>query len=171
MDTICLHQTHVSGGFGVSKRQLRAAAGDHRVALHNRFRKVPYHVIALRNGDVLVNNRVDAYTYHGNRSNSFSLGVAVDGKWPGDEWTDAIESTLHTALDAALHIATMARTKIQWITPHGTWSRARRMDPGLQIWDSAMRWCEDNGITVSVRGPAGGGKLPHELRKYWMQKA
>jgi hypothetical protein len=40
-----------------------------RMALHQRFWKVPYHFIGLLNGDLLYNNQITRYTYHGNGGN------------------------------------------------------------------------------------------------------
>jgi len=54
-----------------------------RMALHERFWKVPYHVVGLVNGDVLLNNLLTSYTYHGNGLNDEAIGLSAEANLPG----------------------------------------------------------------------------------------
>lgn len=171
VDTICIHQTAVMGGYGVSKGQINRAKGNRRKALHQRFWKVPYHYVLLRTGDILINNHPKAYTYHGNRCNSFSIGFAIDGKWPGDEWDQTFQDLCKFALTYAVKNARKEGANIQYVTPHGSWSRMRRGDPGHIIWHwVVVPVMLEMGLEFSVKGPRDGGLKIPELAKQWKDK-
>ena len=87
---------------GVVDRYRQGVADDdavaERMALHERFWPVTYHWVALRNGDVLFNNAAERYTYHGNRSNRFALGISIeadfrDARLTGVRHTPSLMST------------------------------------------------------------------------------
>jgi hypothetical protein len=163
--TIVLHQTAVK--FGTTKRN-RDKYGE-RLALHRRFYKVPYHCVALLNGDVLWNNEIDRYTYHGNSSNARSLGVAVEGSFPGLESKrkpkhhaidDFLIATARAAVKLMLLKAEEAGANVTHIQAHRNYSSGRVGDPGERLWrEVALR----AGLVVDGELAAGGGRpIPTE---------
>jgi hypothetical protein len=160
---ICMHITAVE--FGTSARQRRRwadriADGDishdvlerygvdearaaERMALHERFWPVAYHWVALRNGDVLYNNPPERYTYHGNRSNRFALGLSIEATLPGREQDRTPEHTtvdddlVQTGREALRLAVTMGREQgapLTHITAHRCFSMTRAGDPGEAVW-------------------------------------
>jgi hypothetical protein len=139
VDTIVLHQTAVKFG---TRRADREKYGE-RLALHRRFYKTPYHCIALLNGDVLWNNDAAWYTFHGNSSNATSVGVAVEGSFPGLESKrkashHAIDEFVVATVRAAL-LLTMLKCEEQGaaigkIQAHRNYSGGRVGDPGERLW-------------------------------------
>ncbi len=98
------HQTDVEGGFGVSSQAIARHDGDGRAALMERFegseylRKKeldagkdgdvgePYHyVYRPQENEVIALWHPSRYTYHGNGGSAYTIGCAIDGKYPGDE--------------------------------------------------------------------------------------
>lgn len=166
VDTICFHQTYVKGGFGYSKR-LAKKIGP-RAALHRRFEKVPYHIVVLRNGDILWNNDVWEYTFHGGRCNRFSIGLAVDGRYPGDPFDDFMVETTHKAIALAKWKSAQQGANLQFVTAHGVWSKRRLADPGGEIWErGVMPMVERFDLQLSARGPRDGGETIEDLRARW----
>ncbi len=168
---ICVHQTSVK--FGVSKkrvvvwerrlRDLQVGEEDRRLlgltsdavskmnrekaarrmALHERFWKVPYHVVSLTNGDILLNNDLSWYTYHGGKANRSMLGFCLEGLYPGlkknrrSRHTDFDEFTIETGQKGLRMLILKARevgVDVQLIQPHRCYSSRRRADPGEEIW-------------------------------------
>lgn len=114
-----------------------------RIALHERFWKVPYHFVALPNGDILYNNDVRSYTWHGNRANKKTLGVAVVGHFPGLEKNrkpshtkvdDFFLSTMRKCMRLAVLKSREEGCPIEDLTAHRVYSAGRINDPGEYIW-------------------------------------
>lgn len=113
-----------------------------RLALHERFWKVPYHFIGASNGDVIYNNHVLNYTYHGGLGNTPCVGVACDARLPGlarnynpekhsivdDFW---MNTQLHT-IDVAMHFCREDGLPIRHLVVHRNYSKNRKADPGEQ---------------------------------------
>jgi hypothetical protein len=140
------------------------------MALHERFGPVAYHWVALRNGDVLYNNPPQRYTYHGNRSNSFALGVAVEADLPGRE-VDRRDT--HTTVDehlvatgqAALRLAVTTGRELgaplTHVTAHRCFSMTRAGDPGEAVWRRiVLPVCGELDLTVDHDLVDGGRHLP-----------
>lgn len=119
-----------------------------RMALHARFWKVAYHWVGLLNGDVLYNNQATRYTYHGNGSNSASIGVSAEALLPALERG---RKSKHTEVDAAFietnrrlirEAVTHSRAEgapIDNITAHRCFSGTRTGDPGESVWREVVK--------------------------------
>lgn len=172
VNTVCVHQTAVE--YGVSAAQIAAEnkAGltqdPKRFALHHRFRKVPYHYVALRNGDLLINNHTNRYTYHGNGCNSFSVGYAVEGRFPGSTWDDFAIDTARKGFILAVSASRMDGADIRYVTAHRQWSGKREHDPGEQIWvDVVLPLLDTLDLQLSPEVDAKNGGLP--LPPSWLR--
>lgn len=169
VDTIVLHQTAVKFG---TTRANREKYGE-RKALHRRFWKTPYHCIALLNGDILWNNDADWYTYHGNSSNARSVGVAVEGSFPGLESKrkaghhalDEFEiATVRAALLLTVRKCQEVGARIGLIQAHRNYSGGRRGDPGELLWRlNAVPLREACHLETYFNRATGGGRpIPRE---------
>lgn len=114
-----------------------------RMALHQRFWKVPYHYVALLNGDVLFNNQVTRYTYHGNGGNGPLIGLSLEGNYPGLEknrkpkHNGYDEFTIETGRAAFRLSVTKSREEgapCEWMHAHRQYSGGRIGDPGEGWW-------------------------------------
>jgi hypothetical protein len=114
-----------------------------RMALHQRFWKVPYHFVGLLNGDVLHNNLITRYTHHGNGGNRPLVGVSLEGHYPGLERNRKKKHNgydEHTILTgrAALSLAVIHSREegapIEALYAHRQYSKNRVGDPGEGWW-------------------------------------
>ena len=114
-----------------------------RMALHQRFWKVPYHYLGLLNGDVLLNNPITRYTFHGSGGNSPLVGVSLEGNFPGLEKNRKPKHNgydEHTILTgrASLILAIMDSREqgapIEALFAHRQYSKGRIGDPGEGWW-------------------------------------
>ena len=118
-----------------------------RMALHQRFWKVPYHFVGLLNGDLLYNNQISRYTYHGNGGNGPLVGVSAEANLPGlERWTPEKRPRKYHDLDehfiltnrAALRLGvTHSRdlgAPIEALYAHRQYSDGRLGDPGEGWW-------------------------------------
>lgn len=177
---ICVHQTGVE--FGVSKSRVwewtrranragmsgdEATAWARRMALRERFWTVPYHYVCLLDqGEVLLNNPLSWYTYHGNAANR-GLGFAIVGNFPGFE---SDRKPKHTPVDVhRTHIARSALRQawaharaqgypVEEFRAHRQFSPRRRADPGEWIWSQVVRpVAADVGANVDYQLHQDGG--------------
>lgn len=123
-----------------------------RMALHQRFWKVPYHYLGLLNGDVLHNNQISRYTFHGNGGNLPLVGVSMEGNFPGLEKN---RKPKHNGYDphtietgrAALRLAVLDSREqgapIEALFAHRQYSKGRIGDPG-------EGWWKEIGIPMSL---------------------
>lgn len=114
-----------------------------RMALHQRFWKVPYHWVGLLNGDVLHNNLISRYTHHGDGGNSRLIGVAAEANLPGLERK---RTKKHHDLDehfietnrATVRLAVLKGREdgapIERLYAHRQYSNGRIGDPGEGWW-------------------------------------
>lgn len=189
---ICLHQTGVE--FGTSRRRRafwrKVIDSDpetvrahgffipedeegkqklaERIALHERFWVVPYHFVGLPNGDILYNNDVRSYTWHGNKSNRRTLGVAVAGHFPGLEKNrrsthtksdDFILGTMQACMRLAVLKGREEGCPIEDLTAHRVYSAGRTNDPGEHIWKNvAIPATEAYNLVVSYDRKVGSGR-------------
>lgn len=123
-----------------------------RMALHQRFWKVPYHYVSLLNGDVLRNNQISRYTFHGNGGNGPLVGVSMEGNFPGLERNRKPKHNgydEHTILTgrAALRLGVVesreAGSPIEALFAHRQYSKGRIGDPG-------EGWWKEIGIPMSL---------------------
>lgn len=149
---ITIHQTGVL--YGVNDRQLAAAGGDERLALSTRAKKIAAHAVAF-DGFYTKTYPLSWYVYHGNGLNRKTLGLEIDGLYPGlldkpetvelehltSLWkgtaTDLTDSRV-TAAKAALRYLVEEGRKlgmpIRYIYAHRQSSGTRRSDPGEELW-------------------------------------
>jgi len=120
-----------------------AGAVAERLALHERFWKVPYHWVGLLNGDVLRNNDITRYTYHGDHGNGPLIGVAAEGNMPGLEKNrkkkhhgldEHFIETNRAALRLAVHKGREAGAPVGRLYAHRQYSNGRIGDPGEGWW-------------------------------------
>ena len=114
-----------------------------RMALHQRFWKVPYHYVALLNGDILYNNEISRYTYHGNGGNGPLVGLSLEGNFPGliknrKKKHDAMDSFVIETSRAAIRLAVGKSrgegAKMEILAAHRQYSGGRLGDPGEEWW-------------------------------------
>lgn len=144
-----------------------------RMALHQRFWNVPYHWLALQNGDILHNNDITRYTYHGNGGNELLVGVSLEGNYPGIE---ANRKSKHSAIDE--HVIETARgalrlavkhsrdlgSPIEWLYAHRQYSKGRLGDPGEWWWRNiGLVVALEMNLKVNYPFKHGSGNpIPHE---------
>lgn len=162
VDLIVVHVTAVRGGFGVQKsrvlamtkayengQELRAellaqlptdvpsSLQGKRLALWERFKNVPYHQIAARNGDAIANHPLSRHSWHGNGGN-VGVGFAVDCA-PDEKLDDWMIETGRKSL--SILIARLQRETMQpviRIAPHRAFSASRRNDTGPYVWKEVI---------------------------------
>jgi hypothetical protein len=163
VDTVVVHQTAVGGGFGVSQRMLDKH-GNEVLARQIRYRETPYHgLFSPRDRASIIQWPAWAHTFHGHKSNGYSLGWAYDGKAPGD----ALD--LIGARSALRHFVTTMRecgAPLRYVEAHRQHSAERALDPGVEIWTQIVRplLAEMKLEERSTRTTGTGLALPDE----WM---
>ena len=150
---IVLHQTAVE--YGVSQRQIDASGGDERLALARRGLDVACHAIAFRAGFYVAAHDLAVHVNHGNGLNATTLGLEVDGRYPGlmddpetapredlrTTWggdptvlTDATVETARAALAWLVEEGRREGMPIRYVYAHRQSSDTRRSDPGEELW-------------------------------------
>lgn len=139
-----------------------------RLALHERFWKVPYHVVGLVNGDILHNNNLRSYTYHGKGLNDEAIGLSAEAKLPGliskydpnkytkvdDHWVE----TNRKAFEVAYELAMEEGMPIQGVRCHRQSSSGRVADPGEQYYKLVLRpMAERLGLRIDINYTTGSG--------------
>lgn len=153
IDTIVIHQTAVE--FGVSRRAIANAGGDVELARARRALDVACHAMAFRQGYFVAAHPLLAYVNHANRFNATSLGMEIDGRYPGltddpstvpredllttwgGEPTELTNTTMGAAFAALRWLVEEGRAlgcPITKIVSHRQSSDNRRSDPGEEIW-------------------------------------
>lgn len=146
VDGVVLHQTAV--WYGVSQNQINAAGGDKHQALHNRGLDVACHAIAYGGqganledvcGHAIATNPLNWYVYHGNGLNSRSLGLEIEGDYPGliGSSEEVPDNIIQAAKDALRYLVEEGRrlgAPIKYLWAHRQSSDTRRGDPGEEIW-------------------------------------
>lgn len=114
-----------------------------RLALHQRFWKAEYHYIGLLNGDVLYNNQISRYTFHGSGGNSKLIGVSGEGNFPGLEskrkkkhhgWDPHTIETNRGAIRLAVLDSRKRGAPVERLYAHRQYSGGRIADPGEGWW-------------------------------------
>ena len=144
-----------------------------RMALHQRFWKVPYHWVGLLNGDVLHNNPVTRYTYHGSSGNKLLIGVCLEGNFPGLEknrkskhtaWDEHIIETGRGALRLSVKNSRDLGAPIEWLYCHRQYSGGRVGDPGEGWWrEIGVPVAEEMNLQINYEFKTGkGNQIPKE---------
>lgn len=160
---LVVHQTAVSGGFGVTRASVERS-GSELLARLARYRSTPYHALySPADRASIVQWPLWAHGYHGNRSNAYSIGWSYDGRFPGD--------ALHVdqARQSLAHVVSVARevgAPLQYVEAHRQHSAQRGGDPGLEIWrDVVLPMLPALGLSMRPTHTTGDG-LP--LPDAWM---
>jgi len=139
-----------------------------RIALHERFWKVPYHVVGLVNGDILFNNELDSYTFHGNYLNDEAIGLSAEANLPGlssnykvgthTEVDDFWIETNRKAFLVAFELGMEANLPITGVRCHRQASSGRVGDPGEQYFKLVLKpMAERLGLKIDVHYKVGTG--------------
>jgi len=179
IDTIVIHQTAVE--FGVSRRAVKLADGDVDLARARRALDVACHALAFRDGFFAVAHPLRAYVNHAGRFNAPSLGLEIEGRYPGlcDDVATMAREDLDTTWggppsELTEETVASARAALRWlveegraegmpiskIVSHRQSSDNRRSDPGEEIWrrvvlDFAVA---ELGLTAFVGSPWNKGR-------------
>lgn len=146
-----------------------------RLALHERFWQVPYHVIGLVNGDVLLNNKLTSYTYHGNYLNDEAIGLSAEADLPGlakdykkgkhTEVSSFFIETNRAAFRVAYELGLEQGMPLQGVRCHRQASNARLADPSEIYYKEVLRpMSESLGLTIDLnyKHPKGGAPVAVE---------
>lgn len=137
VDSIVLHQTAVRFG------------GSPELKLARRSLRVACHVMAFYDGFVAWPVDLRAYIYHADRLNSRSLGLEVDGNYPGLIGGKVYRGTETPMTDTVVHAARMgvkllveegrrAGMPIRYIFAHRQADAWRRADPGQGLYQRVV---------------------------------
>jgi hypothetical protein len=142
---IMLHQTGV--WYGVSAAQVSAAGGDRHAALHNRGLNIACHAVAfdgrdagLECGHGVATAPLAWYCYQANTANSESLGLEIEGVYPGLVTPGCVmpsQRVINAARDAVRYMVEQGRREgmpIRYVWAHRQSSAMRRGDPGEALW-------------------------------------
>ena len=138
-----------------------------RMALHQRFWKVPYHYVALLNGDLIYNNPISRYTYHGNGGNGPLVGISLEGNFPGlvknrkkkhDVMDSFVIETSRAAIRLAVKKSNGEGAEIEILAAHRQYSDGRLGDPGEEWWkEVGMPMKKELGLEVHYSFRHGSG--------------
>lgn len=168
---IMLHQTGV--WFSVSSQQVAAALGDRHAALHNRGLNIACHAVAwdgkganLQCGHAVATAPLDWYCYQANGANADSVGLEVEGVYPGLESPGCVmpsQRVIDAARAAVKYLVEAGRAQgmpIEFIWAHRQSSANRRGDPGESLWrEVALNYAvAELGLRTSPNTTWGDGR-------------
>lgn len=198
VDLMIGHVSAVKGGFGVGKKRVafwlavllgkRACPSDamamvkqvvalgnprkqaHRLALWERYRKLPYHQIGAANGDNLANHDIERETWHGNRGNKDGAGLAIDCG-AGEDLDDWLIETGRAAFRSlALRIDPTQTRPIRY-TSHRAMTGDRMGDTGGNVHREIIRPSVDALDNVSIDYELRRGKKGRPIPDRWDDRA
>ncbi|MEM7151549.1 MAG: N-acetylmuramoyl-L-alanine amidase [Myxococcota bacterium] len=144
IDSIVIHQTGVK--FGAEQYQIDMAGGDRELALARRSLTVACHVMAFHDGFLAWPTELSWHIYHANRLDGGSLGIEIDGNYPGlvggktnngkdaTYVTDAVVSAAQRGVKLLYEEGKKLGCPIEYIYAHRQLSGSRRADPGEELW-------------------------------------
>ena len=141
IDTLVAHQTACT--FGVSAQQIKAARGDEHLAQFMRAKEVHAHVTTFDEGTFVFAYPFRAYVYHGNGSNSYSIGKEDEGYFKGSpddktvgrgEPSDLLIETSRACAKAIVEEAAKEGITLRYYEAHRQHAKSRRADPGHRPW-------------------------------------
>lgn len=182
--TVVIHQTACV--FGASQAAINAAGGDRELAIARRSLNVAAHGVSFE-GFYALPNPLLWYVWHANALNEPSLGLEIEGTFPGlmdDPTTAAREDIASTwggkpmrmselrveAARACLkHMVDEARKlgcPIEWIKAHRQSSATRRSDPGQEPWERVVLEyaTKELGLKTDTKYVIGDGRM---IPKSW----
>lgn len=164
---IGLHQMGIA--FSVNERQLAQSDGDADLAKARRFMNVPGHANVSLDGFWMIHAPLEAYLNHGNKLNSFTLGLEIEGLYNGRVNEDKMNNKTLEASKAALKYLVDEGRKlgmpIEFIYAHRQSSAMKRGDPGAEIWQKLVLdyAVPDLGLKVRNDYTVGSGRpIPKE---------
>jgi hypothetical protein len=138
IDGIVIHQT--SCHFGVSAKQVKESGGNAMLAKHRRALNVAAHMTAMDTGYAVLAHPLDWYVYHANSLCARSIGLEVEGVFPGmmgkskPLLTPALEQAARDGLAYILEKSREQGMTIKYIWAHRQSSPIKENDPGEEIW-------------------------------------
>jgi N-acetylmuramoyl-L-alanine amidase len=172
VDSICVHQTATP--FGVTAAAIREAGGDPILAKNRRALQVAAHMTAFDTGYAVLAHPLDWYVFHGNGLNARSIGLEVEGAFPGEKGTtDLLTGKLLTAAKDGLEYLVREGRKlgmpIKYVFAHRQSSATRPNDPGEEIWQKlVVQFAEPElGLVAQPAWVDGGGRA---LPDHWIKQ-
>lgn len=156
---IVIHQTACD--FGAKPGQPR-----YREAL-----EVACHALAFKTGEAVIAAPLLWYVQHGNKFNAYSLGLEIEGHYPGaperGPGTDRLTvETLEAAHEALAELVVRGRAlgmPLRNVWAHRQSSATRRADPGWEIWKNLRPSFARLGLTEHPDLAIGTGRpIPRE---------
>ena len=147
---ITIHQMATT--VGVSRRMLKAFDGDREEARRVRMGTMAAHYCATTSGEVVKARPLEHHVHHGNGSNRRSIGIEIEGFYPGlksergpqhTEWTERTKLAARRAVGLAIEEAKAWGAEIVSLTVHRAWHRSRIADPGEEIYVDVCLWAEE----------------------------
>jgi hypothetical protein len=169
VDGIVLHQTATP--FGTTPQQIAASGGDKVLAKHRRALNVAAHITAFDTGYAVLAHPLHWYVYHANGLNARSLGIEVEGVFPGSMGKKELLTgdLLQAAKDGLEYLVRKGREAgmpIKYIWAHRQSSMTRPNDPGEEIWKKIALEFGGNELQLIPQPDyiLGGESLPQEWR-------
>lgn len=137
VDGIVIHQTATP--FGVTAAAIKASKGDATLAKHRRALGIAAHMTAFDTGTAVLAHPLDWYVYHANSLNARSLGLEIEGRFPGlqgakELFTGKLEQAARDGLVYLVMRGRAAGMPLRWVWAHRQSSLTRADDPGEEIW-------------------------------------
>lgn len=169
IDGIVVHQTATP--FGVAAAAVKAAKGDAVLAKHRRALGVAAHMTVFTTGMAVLAHPLEWYVYHGNGLNARSLGLEIEGLFPGlqgkqELFTGDLERASQDGLEYLVRKGREMGMPIKWIWAHRQSSMTRDSDPGEEIWRKLVLnfAMERLGLAPQHDFVTGGKTIPPEWR-------
>jgi len=171
IDGIVVHQTATA--FGTTPNQVQAAGGDRVLAKHRRALGVAAHMTAFDTGFAVLAHPLLWYVYHGNALNARSLGLEIEGSFPGEVGAGPeklVGPLLQAAKDGLAYLVLEGRRAgmpIRFIWAHRQSSQTRPNDPGEEIWRKiVLNYAErELGLISQPDLVMGGKSIPDVWKK------
>ena len=158
--TVVAHQTATP--IGVTKQLLAAHDGDLLAARTTRLtgsgvkrRGVPYQSVFSPEDDATIMLwHPKFHSHHGHGSNSYSVGFAYIGKFPGDVVSERLRDHFGALLDRWLSMG----VGLRYIEAHRQHSDQRGNDPGPELWGTLVEVAASRGIEPRPLFTTGTGR-------------
>ena len=154
---------------GVMLHQMAVTFGREGEDFAERAARTAYHIVVSDDGgEVAILKPLDVYAHHGNRANAETIGVGVEGTYPGLARGRQRKHTLVTpglqlGIRRALELATEELPKVSALLAHRQSSDDRRGDPGEELWSIGVEAATVLGLHVLPAWTIGDGRpLPAE---------
>lgn len=166
---IALHQTDAD--LGVGRARLKRYAGDHTRARRERALEVACHMYAFNEGEAVHTCPFEWYVWQANGLNRTTLGLEVEGEFPGlikDGERLASVELIDAACLALTYMVEKGRAQgmpIEHIYAHRQASDQRRRDPGEELWRRVVLGYAVPVLNLTPRQEftvSGGASIPVE---------